>query len=503
MKSLHHNGICFPEPYQPLGDLIFTINGAEHLLTSEQEQMILAWTRKIGTPYVDDPIFKKNFFTDFCNSLKIEYTDDFDLSLVAGIINEERTKKGNITKEEKKKLTEERKKLRDLRKSQYRTASLDGVSVEVGNYMAEPSGILMGRALNPMRGHWKPGPIQTDVILNLSPDAPKPAGKWKAIEWHPDEMWIAKWKDKLSGEIKYVWLADSCSLKQEKEQHKFDKAWTLDSKIDDLDELLNKALIDKDEKRKKVATVIWLIKATNMRVGDEKDSDEADTVGATTLRKEHIKIDGDQLTLDFYGKDSVHWKRTVWVTDIVKANLESFMKTAKSEIFEGITSSHVSKFLSEVMEECTAKVFRVWRATKEVKEFLIECPVSSASPDFVKIHFAKEANLRAAMICNHKKKLAAKYPDMLKKKQDRMATLEKKVEEARDDGKEISSIQEQLRKAELSYFLAKDSGEYNLGTSLKAYIDPRVYSEWAKNNDVDLDKIYNKTLKKKFSWAFQ
>ena len=27
-----------------------------------------------------------------------------------------------------------------------------------------------------------------------------------------------------------------------------------------------------------------------MRVGDEKDPDEADTVGATTLRKEHLKF---------------------------------------------------------------------------------------------------------------------------------------------------------------------------------------------------------------------
>ncbi len=37
----------------------------------------------------------------------------------------------------------------------------------------------------------------------------------------------------------------------------------------------------------------WLIFAVNMRVGDEKDPDEADTVGAITLRAEHVKIDGN------------------------------------------------------------------------------------------------------------------------------------------------------------------------------------------------------------------
>ena len=35
--------------------------------------------------------------------------------------------------------------------------------------------------------------------------------------------------------------------------------------------------------RRKVATVAWLILVPNMRVGDEKDPDEADTVGAITL----------------------------------------------------------------------------------------------------------------------------------------------------------------------------------------------------------------------------
>ena len=40
-----------------------------------------------------------------------------------------------------------------------------------------------------------------------------------------------------------------------------------------------------------------------MRVGDEKDPDEADTVGAITLRPEHIKIEGDTLHFDFFGKD--------------------------------------------------------------------------------------------------------------------------------------------------------------------------------------------------------
>jgi len=42
-----------------------------------------------------------------------------------------------------------------------------------------------------------------------------------------------------------------------------------------------------------------------MWVGDEKDPDEEDTVGATTLRKEHIKLTENTSEFDFLGKDGV------------------------------------------------------------------------------------------------------------------------------------------------------------------------------------------------------
>jgi hypothetical protein len=37
-------------------------------------------------------------------------------------------------------------------------------------------------------------------------------------------MWIAKWRDYLQDEWKYVWLSDSSYVKQKREIEKFDKA---------------------------------------------------------------------------------------------------------------------------------------------------------------------------------------------------------------------------------------------------------------------------------------
>ncbi|MEM3402692.1 MAG: hypothetical protein QXH08_05670, partial [Candidatus Hadarchaeales archaeon] len=49
--------------------------------------------------------------------------------------------------------------------------------------------------------------------------------------------------------------------------------------------------------------------------------------------------------------------------------------------------------------------------------------------------------------------------------------------------------------------LARETRDYNLGTSLKSYIDPRVYAIWAGEIGYDWKKIYPKTLQKKFAWV--
>jgi len=43
--------------------------------------------------------------------------------------------------------------------------------------------------------------------------------------------------------------------------------------------------------------------------------------------------------------------------------------------------------------------------------------------------------------------------------------------------------------------------DYNLTTSLKSYIDPRIYYNWGKKVDFDWKLHYPKALQKKFSWV--
>jgi DNA topoisomerase-1 len=316
-------------------------------------------------------------------------------------------------------------------------------------------------------------------------------------------MYLAKWQDKLSGKMKYVWFSDSAFLKQKREKEKFDKAGKLGRLIPKIEDHVMKNLDAEDEQRRKIATVCWLIFAVNMRVGDEKDPGEADTVGAITLRGEHIKIEGDVIHFDFLGKDSVRWTKSVKAPQVVIRNIQEYAQKCNEYLFEGIDSKKVSRFLSEKMEGLTGKVFRTWTTTKVVGEYLDKNKANREDAEYLKKFHAKMANLRGAEIANHKKKISPKFEESLARKEAQLKKLENQLEEKKAKGKKTESIINRIEKAKSDIELTKKTREYNLGTSLKSYIDPRVYVKWAKEVDFSLEKFYPTTLRKKFSWALK
>jgi DNA topoisomerase-1 len=532
MKSLRHNGVYVP-PYDYKGFSI-KIREATVKLFPKSEQMAIAWIRKtmsLTTP--PDQVFMKNFMQEFLEQLKQEnpalqllgaFTAEYlkniaaaepedvtnpdssirkaiDFTEVSSYIEGEKQKKLDMSKEEKKQLAAERKARRLELKEHYGYAWVDGQKLEIANWTAEPSCLFAGRGDHPRRGKWKEGPREEDIILNLSPDSPRPSGNWKELVWEHDKMYVAKWEDKLTGKIKYVWFSDTAFLKQNREKEKFQKAEKLGKQIAAIETHILKNLDNKDETKRKVATVCWLILKPNMRVGDEKDPDEADTVGAITLRAEHIKIVGDTLRFDFLGKDCVRWEKSVQAPASVIRNIEEFAKTSKEYLFEGVDSKKVSRFLSEKMPGLTAKVFRTWRCTKTVKEELAKSPVTKEDPVYRKKYAAKMANLKVAEVANHKRKVSPSFDERLAKKEAKLKDMEAQLEQKKAAGKKTEALIKRIEKARLDIKLTKQTKEYNLGTSLKSYIDPMAYVKWAEKVDFDLEKFYPKTLRKKFSWA--
>jgi DNA topoisomerase I len=534
LNTLKHNGIYVPL-YVPQGFSI-TIRGTTFELKQKSEQMAVAWVRKrqsAASP--PDKVFMKNFMREFLKELeednkqkptlgllksfaeeylkKIEeYTandvgnpnssihKDIDFKQVIDYVEGEKQKKANMTSEEKKQLTADRKVKKDVLKEKFAFAEVDGQKLEIANWTSEPSCLFAGRGDHPQRGKWKDGPNKEDITLNLSPDSPKPEG-WK-VTWEPQKMYVAKWEDKLTGKIKYVWFSDTAFLKQNREMEKFKKAEDLGKQIKSIESHILKNLDDKNEDRRKVATVCWLILNPNMRVGDEKDPDEADTVGAITLRAEHISFVGDDtLHFDFLGKDSVRWVKEVKAPPSVIRNIKEFSKTSKEYLFEGIDSKNVSRFLSEKMPKLTAKVFRTWRCTKTVREELEKSGVKREDPEYLKAYAAKMANLKVAEVANHKRKVPPTFDNRVAQKEERLKELLGQLGIKKAEGKRTETLETRIKKMEFDIKLTKESKEYNLGTSLKSYIDPTAYVKWAKKVKFDITKFYPKTLQKKFSWA--
>ena len=589
MNSLHHNGVLVPPRYEGRG-LSIKVKGEALALGDGQEEMAVAWAKKVGTQYVEDPVFAENFHDDFSGKLgRRVLPGDIDCSEVLRVVQQERERKTNLPSDEKKRQAADRKALREANKEKYGWATVDGERVEIGNYMVEPNSIFMGRGQHPSRGRWKKGPRHEDIELNLSPDAPRPEGNWKVVVWEPDNIWIARWKDKLSGKMKYVWPSDASFLKQRKDVEKFEKARDLKEKLDAVKAHIEANLTAGELKRRKTATVCYLIDHLKFRVGDEKDDDEeADTVGASTLRPEHVCFNGDgSVAFNFLGKDSIPMNITAELPPKVVENLRDFSEGAGGEsLFEGVNSGQVGDFLKEVMEGLSAKVFRTLYATEAVDGRLATETVKPGDPDYVKRHAALRANLEAAIVCNHKRTISKTWAQSLQKKKDRLRQLQAKAAadekalrqklldeerkyrerlraaeerlaeaerkqegakvqlgEAERQGKETKSLRkrlasarkaakegrERVRKLKNDYLtssqrLRKQLGErkqrnreavermrlqveaqeitrdYNLGTSLKNYIDPRIYLDWGRRVGYDWKSYYPATLQRKFSW---
>ena len=538
-KTLEHNGVAFP-PNHIVKGLSIKINNEILALNNEQEEIVYAWAKKKETHYINDAIFQNNFLSDFkkilpnrfqntTNINEIDFSEAFrlvDEELKLKIIEKEKIQK--LSKEDKKKLINKKKQERERLKNFYGKAYVDGLEVEVANWLVEPPGLFMGRGLHPLRGRWKPRITPQDVVLNLGEDAPVPEGAWKNIVHDHSSTWLATWTEKLTDKRKYVWLHDSAFLRQNIDKEKYDKARNLEKHAFKIQkEIINKMINSKDLNQRKIATVCYLILKLAMRVGDEKDKDEADTVGASTLRVEHIKFPEKDnkkfIELNFLGKDSVPWQKTLEInsedTKGLYQNIQLFMKGKghNSEIFDNINSSKVNAFLRKIdaknVPGLTAKVFRTYLATKIVKESLKNPPfdVNKESSEPKKIYVAKIANLNAAIACNHKKGIDPNNPTS-KKALERFAESVTKKEEAIEKikneilsnkwktEKQKEKLKSRMEKIQYQLKLQKETRDYNLGTSLRNYIDPRIMKIWLDDVELDWKKVYTSTLQRKFKW---
>ena len=60
---------------------------------------------------------------------------------------------------------------------------------------------------------------------------------------------------------------------------------------------------------------------------------------------------------------------------------------------------------------------------------------------------------------------------------------------------------EKVKKMEVELRNKEENKEVSLGTSKANYMDPRITVAWCKRCDLEISRLFPKTLKDKFNWA--
>ncbi|MBO1019209.1 DNA topoisomerase IB [Methylobacterium sp. SD274] len=125
-------------------------------------------------------------------------------------------------------------------------------------------------------------------------------------------------------------------------------------------------------REKVLATIVHLLEATLIRVGNDDYARTNKSYGLTTLRDPHVTVAGAELTFRFKGKSGKMWNLSVKdrrVARIVKScqdlpGQELFQYIDDAGETRDVTSADVNAYLREITgQEITAKDFRTWAGT--------------------------------------------------------------------------------------------------------------------------------------------
>jgi DNA topoisomerase-1 len=125
-------------------------------------------------------------------------------------------------------------------------------------------------------------------------------------------------------------------------------------------------------REKVLATVVDLLETTLIRVGNDSYAKENKSYGLTTLRNQHVAVNGSELRFNFKGKGGKLWRLTVKdrrIAKVVRAcqdlpGQELFQYFDEDRELKDVTSADINSYLREITgRDISAKDFRTWHGT--------------------------------------------------------------------------------------------------------------------------------------------
>lgn len=518
--TLSHNGpyfIWIMEPYKPHGEPI-VYDGKSYKLTPKAEEVANFWAKRLTTDesatvvHTKDSLFRKNFWSDFKTYLSPEHKKifkDFD-KLNFEKIRQKLIKLKELENPESKR---KRQKESEERKHNYGYAMVNGVKEKISNFVPEPAGLFLGRGKNKLRGRVKRDIDPSEVTINIGKGEKIPippiytgvsASKWKKVVNDQKAEWIMKWTDPLNNKPKYVRLSAEGQFKSKSDAGKFESARKLNKYLLIVQAGYKKDINSSDKIKKQLSTVISLVDKYGIRMGGEKGELEAKTYGASTLQVKHIKlVKPNKIALDFLGKDSIRYNKTLIVDKDVFKNLESFIdkKSGSTPIFDKINACSINIYLKQFDKGLNGKVFRTRLGSTLMYDALAKIKIPKDATQAQKKKLFVDANIIVAEALNHKKSVAKGAESSMEKLETQLEELEKELKIKKKEKKSTKSIETRIQNKKDAIDSKSKLQNIATTTSLTNYIDPRLVTAWCKKNGLDINKIYTKTLRDKFKWA--
>lgn len=355
--TLEHNGVVFPPEYEVLPQNVkMRYDGVPVSLEPEAEEVASFFGTMLNSAHnVENPVFQKNFFTDFKDIIKksggakdlkgnkvdIKEFAKCDFKDIFNFYEAQRAEKRAMLPAEKKAAKAEK----DALEAPFQYCIWDGRKQKVGNFRVEPPSLFRGRGEHPKTGHVKTRVQPEQITINIGKDAKVPAPpeghRWKEVKHDQEGTWLAMWQENINGNYKYVMLAANSDVKGQSDYKKFEKARELKKHIEKIRKDYQKNLKNEMMVERQKATAVYLIDQFALRAGNEKGEDEAETVGCCSLKYENVTLKPpNTVVFDFLGKDSIRFYDEVQVDLQVFKNLKIFKKAPKKngdEIFDRLT----------------------------------------------------------------------------------------------------------------------------------------------------------------------
>jgi DNA topoisomerase-1 len=182
-----------------------------------------------------------------------------------------------------------------------------------------------------------------------------------------------------AGRKQYRYHPDATSRRSRRKYRKLlEFARVLPQIRDATDEHLRRPGLGRD---KVLATIVRLMMRGFFRVGSERYAVENKTFGIATLRKRHLRIEGNDLLFRYVGKKSIHQHHVVADTPLVEV-LREMMALPGTRLFryvdEGgqprnVTAADVNGYVKQVAgRKHTSKDFRTWGGTVRAATILAD-----------------------------------------------------------------------------------------------------------------------------------